>query len=381
MRSRVGLAIVCGLLLAACTAPSPSPGQSAASSATGSSTASAAPSLPATSSWEPTGLGFDDSGTLLVTDCIGGYLYRVDASGSALRIAGTGVSTRSGGLSGEGVLATSADLHCPADATGDAHGNILVVDHANNRIRRIDRSGLINTIIGAGPIGTGSDDGDLAGDGGPASAATLQEPWEIAFGPDGVLFIADRDNHAIRTVDAAGIIATIAGSGDRGFSGDGGLAIEANLSRPQGVAVDALGNVFFADSDNHVIRRVDEHGIITTVAGTGVESYSGDGGQATNATLIDPNGLAFDASGNLYFVDDVASVVRRIGSDGVITTVAGTVPGFAGDGGPATAAALNTPSDIAFDPVGNLYIADGGNHRIRVVYAGGTIDTYATGLP
>jgi sugar lactone lactonase YvrE len=374
MRMRLAAATVCACLLAACAAPSPSPGESTAQTAAGSANASASagPSLPATSSWEPTGLGFDDSGNLLVTDCIAGYLYRVDSSGSALRIAGTGVSTPAGGLSGEGVLATSADLHCPADATGDGHGNILVVDHANNRIRRIDGSGLINTIIGAGPIGTGTDDGDLAGDGGPASAAILQEPWEIAFGPDGVLFIADRDNHAIRTVDAAGIIATIAGSGDRGFSGDGGLAIEADLSRPQGVAVDALGNVYFADSDNHVIRRVDGTGVITTVAGTDVASYSGN----------DPNGVAFDADGNLYFVDDLANVVRRIGSDGVITTAAGTgAPGFSGDGGQATAATLNTPGDIAFDAVGNLYIADALNHRIRVVHPDGTIHTFATGLP
>lgn len=332
--------------------------------------------------WEPTGLGFDRDGNLLVTDCLGGHVYRVASDGRATVIAGTGVSTVSGGLSGEGVPALEADIHCPADATADADGNLLVVDHANNRIRLIGADGLINTIIGSGPIGTASDDGNLAGDGGPALAATLQEPWCLTFGADGLLYFADRDNHAIRTVDGAGIIATIAGIGDRGFSGDGGLAIEAKLSRPQGLAVDDLGNVYIADSDNHVIRRVDTHGLITIVAGTGKTGNSGDGGPAVDAQLADPNGVAIDADGILYFADDLAMVVRRIASDGTISTVAGIgTAGFSGDGGPGVEAALSSPGDIAFDADGNLYIADGGNHRIRVLRPDGTIDTFSIGMP
>jgi sugar lactone lactonase YvrE len=158
-----------------------------------------------------------------------------------------------------------------------------------------------------------------------------------AFGPDGLLYFADRDNHAVRTVDSDGIIATIAGTGDRGFGGDGGLAIEAQMSRPQGIAVDAAGNLYIADSDNHRIRRVDVHGIITTFAGTGEAGNSGDGGPATEAQINDPNVVAIDAEGNLYFADDLAMVVP-VDLDGVISTVVMT----------------SAPGDIAFDADGNL---------------------------
>ena len=343
---------------------------------------STAPSTDATSTWVPMGLGFDRDGNLVVTDCLGGHVYQLAAGGVATVIAGTGVSSTAGGLSGEGVPALEADIHCPADAGADADGNLLVVDHANNRIRAIGFDGLIDTIIGSGPIGSASDDGDRLGDGGPALQATLQEPWALAFGPDGLLYFADRDNHAIRTVDSAGIIATIAGTGDRGFGGDGGLAIEAQMSRPLGIAVDAAGNLYIADSDNHVIRRVDTHGLITTFAGTGEAGNSGDGGPATEAKLNDPNGIALDAEGNLYVADDAAMVVRRVALDGTISTVAGTgSAGFSGDGGPGAAAALSSPIDIAFDADGNLYIADSGNHRIRVLRPDGGIGTFSVGLP
>ena len=381
IRARAPLLVV--LLLTACSAaPSGSAIQSAEASSAAESTApSAAPSV-FVSSWQPTGLGFDDSGNLLVTDCQGGRLYRLDASGRATVIAGSGVSSPAGGLSGEGVPALEADIHCPADATGDGHGDVVVVDHANNRIRSIDPSGIITTIIGSGPIGTGKDDGDLAGDAGPALAATLQEPWGIFFDAQGNLYFADRDNHAVRRVDLRGVITTIAGSGNRGFSGDGGSALAADLSRPQSVVTDPDANVYFSDSDNHVIRRVDADGIITTVAGTGTGGFSGYGGPAAEATLADPNGIVLDADGNLFFIDDELSMVRRVDRNGTITTVAGAGgAGFSGDGGPAEAAQLSSPLDLIFDADGNLYIADGGNHRVRVVRPDGTIETFSTGVP
>ena len=217
MQIRFSASLLVIVVLAGCTASS--------SGTAGESAGSSAPSTSAVasvfvSSWQPTGLGFDDKGNLLVTDCLGGHVYQLDASGHATMMAGTGVSTTSGGLSGEGVPALEADIHCPADAAGDGRGNVLVVDHANNRIRSIDPNGIIKTVIGSGPIGTGSDDGDLAGEGGPATAATLQEPWGIFLDSHGNLFLADRDNHAVRRVDEQGVITTIAGTGNRGFSGD-----------------------------------------------------------------------------------------------------------------------------------------------------------------
>lgn len=381
MRARFCVTLAGLLLLTACAGPSASPRLQASASEVPSLAPpplSVAPTA-APRPWEPTGLGIDGEGNLLVTDCLGGHVYRVDPSGQAKLIGGTGVSTIAGGLTGEGIRATQADIHCPADALADVADNVLVADHADNRIRLIDSGGLITTIAGNGPIGTSSDDGNLAGDGGPALAATLQEPWGIVINR-GNLYIADRDNHAIRMVDPTGTIVTVAGSGNRGFSGNGGAATVADLSRPQSVAVDSDGNIYLSDSDNHVIRRVGLDGIIANFAGTGELGFAGDGGPATAATLSDPNGIVVDERGNLYFVDDVANVVRRIDADGIITTVAGTgEAGFSGDGGPATAATLSSPMDLIFDEAGNLYIADAGNHRIRIIRVDGTIDTFASG--
>lgn len=381
MRARIRVTLVGLVLLSACAGPSASPSVAISASEAPSLAPppiSVAPSA-AARLWEPTGLGIDGEGNLLVTDCLGGQVYRVDPSGQATLIAGTGASNPAGGLGPEGIRATQADINCPADALADVADNVLVVDHADNRIRLIDSGDMITTIVGSGPIGTSSDDGTLAGDGGPALAATLQEPWGIVINR-GNLYIADRDNHAIRMVDPAGTITTVAGSGNRGFAGNGGPATAADLSRPQSVAVDPLGNIYLSDSDNHVIRRVGLDGIITNYAGTGEPGFTGDGGAATAATLTDPNGIVVDALGNLYVADDGAHVVRRIDADGIITTVAGTgTAGFSGDGGPANVATLSSPMDLILDDTGNLYVADAGNHCIRIVRVDGTIATFSTG--
>ena len=172
----------------------------------------------------------------------------------------------------------------------------------------------------------------------------------------------------------------MAGTGSRGYSGDGGPAVKAQLDQPQGFAFDSAGNLYISDSANNRVRRVDGKGVITTVAGNGEHGYSGDGGPATNARLSDPYGLVFDARGNLYVAEPDEGVVRRIDKNGVITTVAGTgKPGLSGDGGPATKAKLNSPFGLALDAAGNLYIADNGNGRIRKVDRRGVITTFFNG--
>jgi sugar lactone lactonase YvrE len=375
MRRFVPIALGGILMATACSTES---GQSPAIGSPGmSQPVGAASPTAAALLWAPEGLAFGADGALYASDCVGGRIYRVDPAGAVTVFAGTGVSSPAGGLSPEGVPATQADLHCPMGLAFDPAGNLLVADHANNRIRAIGLDGLINTVVGGGPIGTSSDDGDLTGDGGPALAAALQEPTAIAFDGAGNLYIADRDNHAIRRVDPSGIITTVAGSGERGLAGDDGPAINAELSRPQGVAVDGAGNIYISDSDNHRIRKVDPSGVITTIAGTGEPGYSGDGGPAIDAMIVDPYMLVVDGGGNLLFSSS-GNVIRKIDAGGIISSVAGTgEAGLSGDGGAATEARLSFPTGLVFDAAGNLYIGEAGNERIRIVHPDGTIATFA----
>jgi sugar lactone lactonase YvrE len=377
MRTRLTALALGGLLLAA--ACSTQTGQSPGSvPPLGTSQATGAPPPTAAAfRWAPEGLAFGPDGILYASDCVGGRIYRVDPAGMVTVFAGTGVSSTSGGPTTDGVPATQADLHCPMGLAFDSAGSLLVVEHASNRIRAIGVDGIINTRVGNGPVGTSVDDGELTGDGGPAREAHLQEPTTITFDAAGNLYIADRDNHAIRRVDVAGIITTVAGSGDRGFTGDDERATEAELSRPQGVAVDAAGNIYISDSENNRIRKVDTSGIITTIAGTGEPGYSGDGGPALDATIVDPYVLLVDGAGNLRFSSS-GNVIRMIDANGIISTVAGTGEGgFSGDGGPATAAQLAFPTGLVFDAAGNLYIGEVANQRIRIVRPDGTIGTFA----
>ena len=282
-------------------------------------------------------------------------------------VAGTG--TR--GFSGDGGPATDAQLNGPFGVALDNEGNLYIVDKDGQRIRKVDSSGIITTVAGTGTAG-------FSGDGGPATSAQLSGPRAVALDGAGNLYIADTENHRIRKVDTAGTITTVAGTGTRGFSGDGGSATSAGLNRPSGVAVDGAGNLYLADKNNHRIRKVDASGTITTVAGTGDEGFSGDGGPATSALLNRPWAIALDRAGNLYITDIRNIRIRKVDTSGTITTVAGTgTAGFSGDGGPATNAQLSSPMGVALDGAGNLYIVDNRNIRIRKVDTGGTITTVA----
>ncbi len=287
-------------------------------------------------------------------------------------IAGSGSTA---GFSGDGGPATAATMTKTFGLAKDATGNIYVADFDNNRIRKIDASGIITTFAGNGS-------GAFTGDGGPATAASLHGPVGIAFA-GGSLYICDNMNYRIRKVDAAGIITTVAGNGSNGYSGDGGPATTAKISRSNAVELDGSGNLYIADLDNACVRKVDLSGVITTVVGSGITGYSGDGGPATLAQLNWPDNIKFDATGNLYICDFNNDAIRKVNTAGIITTIAGTgVAGFSGDGGPATAARLRGPDGVYADVYGNVFIADADNHRVRIVTPSGIIMTIAgTGTP
>ena len=290
--------------------------------------------------------------------------------------AGVGmIMTIAGGQTATTPDGSFARLAQPRTAAVAANGDVFFTDTYHHQIRRMDSAGVVTTIAGKGFAGD-------SGDGGPATEASLNTPHGVAVDNRGHVFIADSPNHRIRKVDlATGVITTVAGTGQEGFSGDGVPAAAAKLNRPRFLIVAPDGSLLIADTANYRVRRVNPAGIITTIAGSGAPGYSGDGGPATAARLDDPRGLALDAAGNLYVSNAEGSpvpTVRRIDPAGIITTVAGGRPaGFAGDGGPATEARLHEPRSVAIWR-STLYIADSMNHRIRAVDLGtGLIRTVA----
>ena len=367
----------------------------------------------------PIGVAMDSAGNLYIyaTDSGGDFLIRkVDSTGTITKVAGPGTP----GSSGSSFAFSQAQIARPTGVAVDSLGNLYIADTWDNRIRKIDPTGTITTVAGAR--------GGFGGDGGPAVQAQLTRPTGVAVDGAGNLYITDTWNNRIRKVDSTGTITTVAGTGPRGFGGDGGLAVQAQLDRPTGVAVDSSGNLYVADSGNYRIRKIDSTGMITTVAGTGEYGFGGDGGPAVQAQLPVPagvtvdssgnlyiadrnnhrirqggfhgddyhgcrhgaerlwrgrrpggpgpvcpsTGVAVDSSGNLYIADRNNHRIRKVDSTGMITTVAGTgQSGFSGDGGPAVQAQLRFPAGVEVDSSGNLYIADRNNHRIRKVDSAG----------
>jgi len=307
--------------------------------------------------YDPHGVALDKSGNLYIADQLNSRIRKVSPAGTITTVAGKGTI----GYSGDGSAATSAELYHPCGLALDSAGNLYIADAASNVIRKLSTNGTIATVAGNHTAG-------YAGDGGAATSASLNEPLGVAVDAAGNIYIADSFNSRIRVVAANGTITTVAGNGFTGRSGDGGAATSATLNRPQGVAVDAAGNLYIADTDNHVVRKVAVDGTISTLAGNGTRGYSGDGGPATRAALLYPKSLVVDAAGNLYIADTFNSRIRVVAAGGTITTVAGSgVLGDRGDGGPAASAQLKFPSGVALDAAGNLYIADTQNSRIRLL--------------
>ena len=318
----------------------------------------------AASLYYPEGVAVDAAGNIYVADYGNKRIRKVSPVGIITTVAGNGIE----GFSGDGGPATAASLHSPQGVALDAAGNVYVADTSNYRIRKVSPAGIITTVAGNGTRG-------FSGDGGPATAAPLSAGG-VAVDAAGNIYVADGYSNRIRKASSAGTITTVAGNGLYKFSGDGGAATAASLCYPEGVAVDGGGNLYIADAENARVRKVSPAGIITTVAGNGIEGFSGDGGLATAASLGYPYGVAADAAGNIYVVEWLSSVIRKVSPAGIITTVAGNgIPGFSGDGGPATAASLGNPSGVAVDAAGNLYVADTYNHRIRKVSPAGIITT------
>ncbi|MEK7405400.1 MAG: IPT/TIG domain-containing protein [Acidobacteriota bacterium] len=285
------------------------------------------------------------------------------------------ITTRAGsgsyGFSGEGGAAGAAQLDTVYALAADAEGNLFVADSWNHRVRKVAPDGRITTVAGTGEEG-------FAGDGGQATAARLSCPRGLAVDGQGNLFIADSGNARVRKVGRDGVITTVAGSGTEGFSGDNGRATAAQLKVPRGLAVDSRGNLYIADSWNCRVRRVAPDGTITTVAGKGTYGYKGDGGRAVDAELGAVQGLALDAQGNLYISDPYNHCVRKMLPDGRIRTAAGGGGyGTGGDGVLGESCQLRYPRGVAVDAQGNLYIADSANHRVRKVTPGNAIGTVA----
>ena len=320
----------------------------------------------------PTTCVVDLAGNVYIADWGNNRIRKVTPAGIMTTIAGTGTA----GHTGDGLPATAATLNQPNGMGIDLAGNLYVAEQGNNDVRKITTSGIITTVAGTGGPG-------YSGDGAIATNATMRTTSGVAIDPSGVLYIADWGNNVIRKVDASGIITTIAGNGTGGYGGDGGPATAAicKLNHPYSVSLDLLNNLYISDENNQRLRVINlTTGIISLVAGTGGTGSTGDGGQATAATFNLPDGIVATA-GDLYIADANNNKIRKVHlATGIITTIAGTgTAGSTGDGFPATAALLHTPSGVELDAAGNVYISDFNNHKIREIVNGNHLPRFDSG--
>ena len=319
-----------------------------------------------------TGIAVSSEGDVFITDGAANVVRKISAADKK-------ISTITGAFlgfnvpdptphMGDGGPASAGHLNVPFGLAVAANGDIYIADAGNHVVRRIEATtGTINVFAG-----TYTQPVAYAGDGGQATSASLHTPYDVAVDPLGNVFIVDKDNHAIRQVSKeTGIISTIAGGGPSksGYSGDAGPAVDCRLNNPMGIAIGDNGDIYIADAGNHVIRRIDAvTGNIVTVAGLGEPGYNGDGGPATAAQLSSPTRICVDNAGNIYIADHGNHVIRKIDPTGAITTIAGTgTAGYSGDGGLAVAAQLSSPFGVAMDAEGNILVTDNGNSVIRKI--------------
>lgn len=319
----------------------------------------------------PMGIGEDTDGNIILSDREGKFVWKIEKSGRAVVIAGTGKPTGARGLPEGRVSALEVDLAMPEGLVVDRDGSILLSDSYNHVILRIDRDGYLTRFAGNGVRGRG-------GEGVKALESSFAFPCDVRLDSKGNIFVADLENHRIRKITRDGVVTTVAGTGVPGYSGDGGPALNAQLNSPWGILIDKDDNLLIADSNNDAIRKVGRDGIIHTIAGNGEEGYEGDGGPAISAKLNTPQSLAVDAAGRIYIGDEHNDAIRVVELNGTIKTFIGSKgPGYSGDGGPASQAQIADPENLWFRKDGSLLISVRDNARLRIVSPDGIISTLA----
>ena len=308
----------------------------------------------------PSGIAVDGAGNTYFSDYYNQRVRRISSSGNITTVAGNGTA----GFTGDNVIGNSTRLNNPMGLAADAYGNVYIADKGNNRIRKIDSSGYITTIAGTGT-------GGYTGDNGPATDAQLFNPTGVAVDNWGNVYIADKANNAVRKIDAAGMITTIAGNGNQGYNGDTWpSATLANLYAPSGVAVDNMGNVYIADESNNRVRKVDTFNKISTIMGRGIAGFTADGVMATNSEIYQPNSVSVDAYGNVYVSDQLNYMIRKVDHNtNSVVTIAGKhgVSSFNGDTGLAVNALIGNCKGLAVDASGNIAFTDWQNNRVNYI--------------